>query len=164
MYVNNAFFDIGYEVPAGYINIVHYESRGGNFKVAEVDDFSTVIKEPVNKILVAGNPTYLKEHHPTMKEPFSEEVTAAFSAPFYFEYTDLGIDKARALNEVFPKMGIQPENMISFGDSQNDSSIIEYANIGIAMDNSTTEILELADETTLSNNEDGIAIFLDQFF
>lgn len=164
MYVTNAFFDIGVEVPAGHISIVDYESRGGNFKVCEVDTFHDVIKTPVNKILVAGNPKYLNKHHEAMRAPFDESITAAFSAPFYFEYTDQGIDKAKALAEVFPDMGIQPENMISFGDGQNDRSIIEYAGIGVAMSNAADEILELADEVTTSNDEDGIADFLDQFF
>lgn len=164
MIVNNAFFDIKSEVPSGYMNIVHYEVRGGNFKVYEVDDFSKGIKKPVNKILVAGNPDYLQKHHEAMRAPFKDLITAAFSAPFYFEYTDQGIDKARALDEVFPKMGISPENIISFGDGQNDRSIIEYAGIGVAMRNAVPEILELADEVTHSNSEDGIANFLDQYF
>lgn len=164
MYVNNAFFDVGVELPTGHINIVDYESRGGNFKVCEVDDFSEVITEPVNKILVAGRPEYLLENNEAMYAPFIDTTTASFSAPFYFEYTDQGIDKARALNEVFPEMGIKPENMISFGDGQNDRSIIEYAGIGVAMGNAVQEILDLADEVTTSNDEDGIAEFLDKFF
>src|SRR5690625_603357 len=164
MYVNDAFFDIESALPAGHMNIVHYEVRGGGFKVAEVDDFSQVINQPVNKILVAGNPNYLEENHEAMRAPFENQVTAAFSAPFYFEYTDQGIDKAKALNEVFPEMGISPENIIAFGDGQNDRSIIEYAGIGVAMGNAVQEILDLADEVTTSHNEDGIADFLDKFF
>lgn len=164
MYVNDAFFDIESELPAGRMNIVHYEVRGGGFKVAEVDDFSQVIHQPVNKILVAGNPEYLEANHEAMRAPFEDQVTAAFSAPFYFEYTDQGIDKAKALDEVFPQKGISPENMIAFGDGQNDRSIIEYAGIGVAMGNAVQEILDIADEVTTSNNEDGIADFLDKFF
>lgn len=164
MYVNNAFFDINYETPPGFVNIVHYEARGGNFKVAEVDDYRKVIKNSVNKILVAGNPEYLEKNHEAMRAPFDNTVTTAFSAPFYFEYTDKGIDKAKALDEVFSPMGFSKENMIAFGDGQNDRSIIEYAGIGVAMGNAVQEILDLADEVTSSNDEDGIAEFLDRYF
>lgn len=164
MYVNNAFFDIQFDIPTGFKNIVEYEVRGGDFKVCEVDDYSTVVKDPVNKILVAGNPSYLIDYFAAMTEPFRKNTTSAFSAPFYFEFTDYGIDKARALHEVFPKMGIQPENMVAFGDGQNDLSIIEYAGLGVAMGNAVPEILEIADETTNSNDEDGIAEVLDRFF
>lgn len=61
-------------------------------------------------------------------------------------------------------MEILPENIVSFGDGQNDRSIIEYAGVGVAMSNAVPEILELADEVTTSNNEDGIADFLDKLF
>lgn len=65
--------------------------------------------------------------------PFKKLTTAAFSAPFYFEFTPIGIDKEKALSQTFPKLGIYPKNMISFGDGQNDRSMIEYAGIVVAM-------------------------------
>jgi len=164
MYVNTAFPDMDIFRPKGYVNIVHYESRNGNFKLHEVDDFSTVINEPVNKILVTGEEDYLEEHHEALRAPFKDQIVAAFSTPFYFEFTDQGIDKANALDEVLSDRGILPENVIAFGDGENDRSLIEYAGIGVAMENATPEILELADEVTLSNIEDGIAEFLDDFF
>ena len=54
--------------------------------------------------------------------------------------------------------------IISFGDGQNDRSIIEYAGMGVAMGNAVQEIVDLADEVTASNEEDGIAEFLDKFY
>lgn len=164
MYVTNAFPDLDIFKPTGYLNIIHWESRAGNFKLQEVDDFSTVITEPANKILVSGEPDYLEEHHEAMRAPFKDEIVAAFSTPFYFEFTDQGIDKANALDKVLPQIGIEPENIISFGDGQNDLSIIKYAGVGVAMGNAVPEILEIADETTKTNIEDGIAEFLDNFF
>lgn len=164
LYVNNAFFDIEYELPMGVQNIVEYEVRGGHFKVCEIDDYSSVINQPVPKILVAGNPDYLLANYDAMTQPFREKTTFSFSAPYYFEFTDKGIDKARALREVFPEMGIQAKNTIAFGDGQNDRSIIEYAGLGVAMKNAVPDILEIADETTHSNDEDGIVEVLNRFF
>lgn len=39
-------------------------------------------------------------------------------------------------------MEILPENIVSFGDGQNDRSIIEYAGVGVAMSNAVPEILD----------------------
>lgn len=164
MYVNDVFTNFRPDVVSDYKNIVHYETGAGNFKVCEVDDYSKVITEPVNKILVAGDHEYIKEHEQAMRGPFEKKITAAFSTPFYFEYTDQGIDKAKALDEVLPDMAILPEHIISFGDGQNDRSIIEYAGVGVAMGNAVPEIREIADEVTATNAEDGIAAFLDKFF
>src|SRR5699024_7880273 len=105
MLVNDALFDIKSDGRAVYMNVVHYEVRGGRFKGCEVDDLSKEIKKPVNKILVAGNPDYLQKHHQAMSAPFKKSITAAFSAPFYYEFTNQGIDKARALDEILLKLG-----------------------------------------------------------
>ena len=57
-------------------------------------------------------------------------------------------------------MGINEDEIISFGDGQNDLSIIKYAGIGVAMENAVDELKEQADEITLSNEDDGIAYSL----
>jgi hydroxymethylpyrimidine pyrophosphatase-like HAD family hydrolase len=53
---------------------------------------------------------------------------------------------------------------MAFGDGQNDISMIETAGIGVAMDNATDEVKAVADSITLSNNDDGVAVFLEEFF
>jgi hydroxymethylpyrimidine pyrophosphatase-like HAD family hydrolase len=53
--------------------------------------------------------------------------------------------------------------LIAFGDGHNDASIIEYAGIGVAMANAVEALKEIADEITLSNDEDGIAILLEKY-
>lgn len=144
-------------------SIIEYEARGGNFKLCEKEDLAAFADFPINKILVAGEPNYMAEHAEAMHTPFDDVVTAAFSAPFYFEFTDKGIDKAKALNTVFPDMGIHSYNMIAFGDGHNDRSIIEYAGIGVAMGNAVDDLKAIADDVTLSCDEDGIAAGLEKF-
>lgn len=164
IYVTDAFFDIDYPLPAGYKMVVEYESRMAPFKVTEVDDFNVVVDRPLNKILLAGRPDYLAKNWEALSAPFLGQATSVFSTPFYFEFTDVGVDKAYALHEFLPKLGIKPENVIAFGDGQNDRSIIEYAGVGVAMANAVPEILKLADKVTKSNDEDGIVEMLNRFF
>lgn len=162
MYVNNVYNNI-LHLPDREFDIIQYESRGGNFKLCEQEDLAAFADFPLNKILIAAQPEYLQENYVAIREPFIDTTHSAFSAPFYYEFTDKGIDKAKALDTVFPKMGILPENMISFGDGQNDRSIIEYAGVGVAMGNAVDELKELANDHTLSNDEDGIAVALKKY-
>ena len=53
------------------------------------------------------------------------------------------------------QLGIKNEDTIAIGDGHNDISMIEYANIGIAMGNGVKELKEAADIITSSINEDG---------
>lgn len=144
-------------------NIIEYEARGGHFSLCEQKDLAAFVDFPLHKILVAGDPTYLSEHWEKLIAPFKEEVSGMFSAPVYFEFTDRGIDKANALDQVLAAQGITADQIISFGDGHNDLSLIEYAGTGVAMGNAVAELKEAADHITLNNNEEGIAVALEKF-
>ena len=159
MYVNDV-FDNEIEINGEPFNIIQYESRGGKFKLCEKDDLASFADYPLNKILIAGDPEYLKANYKLIMEPFKDKLSCMFTASFYFEFTAKGIDKAKALDTVLSSMGYTKEDMIAFGDGQNDASMIKYAGIGVAMDNAVDELKAIADEVTLSNEENGIAVSL----
>ena len=90
-------------------------------------------------------------------EPFKDKLNCMFTAPFYFEFTAKNIDKAKALDTVLKPLNITADEVIAFGDGHNDISIVKYAGIGVAMENAVSDLKEIADEITLSNEQDGIA-------
>ncbi|OLQ23880.1 HAD family hydrolase [Listeria seeligeri] len=160
MYVNNV-YNCFVPYRGEEINIIEYESRGGNFKLCEKDDLAGFLDYPISKILTAGDPAYLQENYQAMMAPFKDSFNCVFTADFYFEFTAQGIDKAKALDTVLKPMGIKAENLIAFGDGHNDITMVRYAGTGVAMQNAVPELKEAANTITLSNNEDGIAHLLD---
>lgn len=138
-------------------NVVQYESRMNNYRLMECEDLAKFTNFPVNKILTAGDSDYLQAHWQEMREPFKDTLSCMFTSNFYYEYTSLGIDKGAALREAMAKLGIKPEECIAFGDAENDIPMLEYAGIGVAMGNAQDGVKAIADEITLSNEEDGIA-------
>lgn len=53
-------------------------------------------------------------------------------------------------------LGILPEEMMAFGDAQNDIDMIEYAGIGIAMGNGEECLKQIADYVTSDVDENGV--------
>jgi len=49
------------------------------------------------------------------------------------------------------------------GDSDNDYSMIEVAGFGVAMENASKELKDIADAVTLSNDEDGVAYAIEKW-
>ena len=49
------------------------------------------------------------------------------------------------------------------GDSQNDASMIEWANLGIAMGNASPRVQSVADVVAPPQHEDGAAWAIEQF-
>ncbi|MBC1410903.1 HAD family phosphatase [Listeria welshimeri] len=162
MYVNNV-YDCYIPYKGEEINIIQYESRGGNFKLCEKEDLAAFLDYRINKILTAGDPDYMQKNYQAMMAPFKNALNCVFTADFYFEFTAKNIDKAKALDTVLTPMGIHAENIIAFGDGHNDITMVKYAGTGIAMDNAVPELKAVANSITLSNNKDGIAQALNNF-
>lgn len=156
MYVNDV-YNCMIRFRGEPFNVIKYESRGGNYKLCEIDDLAAFVDYPLNKILTAGEPEYLQEHYIEMMEPFKDKLNCMFTGPFYFEFTAKDIDKAKALDTVLKPLDITADEVIAFGDGHNDISIIKYAGTGVAMENAVADLKEAADEITLSNEQDGIA-------
>ena len=70
------------------------------------------------------------------------------------------VNKKEAIEFVLADFHISKEDIIAFGDAQNDQEMIEMAGIGIAMGNADPSLKEKADFVTKSNDEDGIAYAL----
>ena len=160
MLTNNAYLTI--ERDGAPYMIVEYEAHNNSFLVREEADLAAKVDWGINKILNAGEPEYLQQHWQEMLAPFEGELNAMFTAPFYYEFTPLGVDKSRALRETFAALGIDQSEIIAFGDAQNDRTMLEWAGIGVAMGNAVDEVKAVADIVTLSNNEDGIAVTLEE--
>ncbi|MCM3315576.1 Cof-type HAD-IIB family hydrolase [Rummeliibacillus stabekisii] len=71
-----------------------------------------------------------------------------------------GLNKAVGLSHVAKDLGIPRDRIIAFGDEDNDLEMIEYAGVGVAMGNGISQLKNIANEVTTTNNEDGIAEFL----
>lgn len=162
MYVNDV-FSCQIEFNGSPLNVVEYEARGGKYKLCEQEDLAEFLDYPLNKVLTAADPVYLKEHHQEMMAPFKGQLNGVFTAPFYFEFTAQGIDKAKALDTVLTPMGIGRKDLMAFGDGHNDITMLAYAGTGVAMGNAVPELKKIADIETLTNDEEGIVEILSKY-
>lgn len=73
-----------------------------------------------------------------------------------------GVDKALGLAFVADLYGIGQSETAAFGDSVNDIELIGYAGLGVAMGNAPSDILRIADMIAPSNDDDGVAVVVEQ--
>jgi Cof subfamily protein (haloacid dehalogenase superfamily) len=67
------------------------------------------------------------------------------------------VSKGSGLAKLCEILGISNEEVVTFGDYQNDISMIKFAKLGIAMGNATAEIKEVAEYVTDTNDDNGFA-------
>jgi hydroxymethylpyrimidine pyrophosphatase-like HAD family hydrolase len=74
----------------------------------------------------------------------------------------LHASKGKALEQLAALRGIKREEILALGNYYNDTGMLLFAGWGVAMDNSPPEVKAEADEVTVSNNEEGVALVLEQ--
>lgn len=78
----------------------------------------------------------------------------------WFCVNSLNTNKGIALKYLSEYLNIPQKNVIAIGNDNNDISMVSFAKIGVAVANSTPELLKSADIITKSNNDDGVYLFL----
>lgn len=141
----------------------HREAFINKMPVLEIPNFVDYLQFPINKLLVTGDPSIIKEAMDAMKKRFHTFLNVYLSEPFFLEVMPKSIDKAYSLQKLLNSLGMTADQMICCGDGYNDVSMIEYAGLGVAMENAQDIVKDTADFITRSNDEDGILYVIEKF-
>lgn len=82
---------------------------------------------------------------------------------YSIDVNNSNVSKGTAVSYLLNYLNLKKEESMSFGDYINDLEMFSSCGVNIAMDNACNEIKEKADFITKSNNEDGVAWFLDKY-
>ncbi|MGC5010861.1 HAD family hydrolase [Streptosporangium sp. DT93] len=88
------------------------------------------------------------------------EVT--ISADVFCEVMRAGVTKAAALEAMADRLGFDAGDVIAFGDMPNDLPMLTWAGTAVAVANAHPAVLTSADEVTASNDDDGVAAWLER--
>lgn len=140
---------------------VAQSSRNNKMEIVAVNDFVHDTPRPLYKCLMVGDPSIVPEWEAKMSEYFEGRMNICHSTPYFIEVLPLGIDKGDALLSLLQKLNLTTENLITFGDSNNDVSMIKVAGCGVAMGNAEPQVQAIADLITDDNNSDGVGKIID---
>jgi Cof subfamily protein (haloacid dehalogenase superfamily) len=74
------------------------------------------------------------------------------------------VSKADTLARLCAGWGVSPDEVIAFGDMPNDLPVLEWAGTGVAVANAHPQVLARVDRVTASNDDDGVALVLEEMF
>ncbi len=119
--------------------------------------------EPFYKLLVMDrNPEIIEEVKRFIDE--IPELDTTISIENGLDILCAGISKGDGLKRLSEALGIRPEEIMAFGDQENDSEMLEFAGIGVAMENAPEHVKEHANRIAPLHHEDGLARFLQEYF
>lgn len=117
-----------------------------------------------------GNPLYGGVTYVSREEEAEFKKNEIGPGVLVERWGDFGVDlvphsggKAYGLKQVGKVYNLKPEEMMAFGDADNDLSMLKYAGIGVAMGNGLDVVKEAADYVTDSVDEGGVANAMKHF-
>ena len=121
------------------------------------------VRFEVPKFLMLDDGDYLVTVEPLVKAALGKNFSVYRSEPYFLEVMPKGIDKALSLARLLEVLGMTKDQMIACGDGYNDLTMVQFAGLGVAMENAVLPLRKAADYITLSNNEDGVAHVVEKF-
>lgn len=128
-------------------------------------DRSALLGTPAVKLLIRDPRLSSDAMVAALTPVIGHEADLTFSHPRgLVEVSPPGVTKATGLAEVARRHGVSATDVVAFGDMPNDLEMLRWAGHGVAMGNAHPALLEVADEVTASNAEDGLALVLERWF
>jgi Cof subfamily protein (haloacid dehalogenase superfamily) len=147
------------ESDSPYIDI---EKNITGMPLDKVANFKDSVNGSAIKCILLEEPSYLKQVEQILKAEMPDK-SVATSKPYFLEVTHQGIDKAESLKRLAAKLNIKQEEIIAVGNASNDLSMVQYAGLGVWVDNVDPELRDKADFIVASNNHDGVAEVVERF-
>ncbi|MFV0557094.1 MAG: Cof-type HAD-IIB family hydrolase [Enterococcus sp.] len=116
-----------------------------------------------NKAVIAYHQEFLDEQIKKIPAVFRKDYEVIKTRNNLLEFMPKGITKAYGIELLIQDLGLTREEVMAIGDEENDLSMIQYAGIGVAMENAVTAVKEVADVVTVSNEEHGVAHVIKNF-
>lgn len=136
-------------------------ARLSSLKGEWVGDLTAFIRKPVTKLLMMDEPARVAELMKEAQTIFAGRASLTCSKPYFLECNPLRATKGNALRWCGEHFGFGMDELLAFGDSLNDVSMLEIAGTGVAMGNAREDVKALGFPVCGTNDEDGVAQYID---
>ncbi len=121
------------------------------------DDFWKLDTPPLKILIYEDDLGRMEEAERTFLPAFSERAGWAKSTPFFLEFNAKGASKGAALTKLCAEWGIPLDRVMTFGNAQNDVSMLSITPWSFAVENAAEAAKNAAHFMTDSNQHDGVA-------
>jgi hydroxymethylpyrimidine pyrophosphatase-like HAD family hydrolase len=136
--------------------------------LSELVDLKEILRKPglpgCVKAMFLAEPEVQARLRPRIAGRLGNSVYVAQALRTFLEVMDAEVSKGKGLKFIMERCSLKSEEVIAFGDDENDLPMFEAAGFSAAPFNAKDTVKAKADLVIGSNAEDGVAAFLEEFF
>jgi Cof subfamily protein (haloacid dehalogenase superfamily) len=153
------------EHTAGWATEVAFPRHPDDRASREQGDWEAIYRDDVVKILAVHPDLAPEDFWRQVEAAVGDLVVTTWSSTFALvEISAAGVTKATTLARLAQEMGVDPADVVAFGDMPNDLPMLAWAGHSYAMANAHPSVQALADHLAPSNDDDGVAVVLSDLF
>lgn len=120
--------------------------------IKDKDDFT----QDINKVVLVHTERYFRRHLDEIRR-LLKDYDLLEVGPQWIEIMPKNVNKASALEHIAQENGFTMDEVMAFGDAENDIEMIRRCGYGIAMGNAMKQVKDVAFAITDTNDQQGIA-------
>lgn len=133
-----------------------------NRNIEFISPNASEVKYDYRKAIFLGKYKKLSRLYKKMKDEFKDDFNFFFSGKTVIDVMPKGIDKGKGVVKLMQILDLKEDEVICFGDSENDTYMFEVVRYSVAMGNASENVKNKASMIAPSNNEDGIVEVLNK--
>ena len=141
---------------------IQQEADLNNLRVEQVDDFAAAVDfEPCKCVLVSDDEEELVGLENHWKRRLAGTAEVFRSEDFFLEVVPPTVDKGNTLALLMDMLKLDKEEVMAIGDGAADVPMMQLAGLAVAMGNARDSVKVCTDRTTLTNEQDGVAVAIE---
>lgn len=127
-----------------------------------------VTDEEINNVefvkgMVIGTEQEIERYAAELPVALRDKYYVVRSTPNFLEFMHPEATKGNGLKVLAEHLQIPMTETMAMGDQENDITMLETAEVGVAMGNAVERVKDVADVVTATQNEDGVAKALEKY-
>ncbi len=118
----------------------------------------------MTKMIVKDDPEVIVKLRDDMKEKFAHLVDITISQPRCLDIVEKDCSKGKGIKLISEKLNIPLENIMAFGDGENDFDMLQAVGHPVVMENGLDSLKEQIKNIAPKNIENGVAKYLEKYF
>lgn len=151
--------NIDCEVNTGGPKAIVHDQRKNKYRVYDVDNFDN--NDPVNKVIIGQKEEVVDKALNETSEELKSQFTFNRTTPMWVEISPKGVSKGNNLKTLADELGIGMDEIMVFGDGENDLSMLNIVENSVCMKNGMDSVKKQVKYITDEENDnDGVARFV----
>jgi Cof subfamily protein (haloacid dehalogenase superfamily) len=138
------------------------EAALNGMQLLKVDNFTAFKDYAPHECVITGSEKALGELSERWTKRLAGTVDVFLSETFFLEFVPPSVNKGDSLAFLKTLLGLEREEIMTIGDGVCDIPMLQLAGVGVAMANAADSVKRCADFVTSSNEDEGVAVAIEQ--